>query len=150
MELSAKLVATTTTAAMVFIERHLGDARPASTGPIDGFPRENSQAIRFSLQAAARARFPFRLPLGARQSCARCGTTGAMLHVFSAGPRFSRATRRVAFLLVATMALAARAADVRVYVQFVPGQKAAAAAALAQAGARSHHEFDELNAVALT
>lgn len=42
------------------------------------------------------------------------------------------------------------AADVRVYIQFYPGQKAAAQAAVAQAGARTHHEFDNLNAVAIS
>lgn len=61
----------------------------------------------------------------------------------------ARATRRVAILLAAAvLAPAAFAADVRVYVQFAPGQKAAAQAALAQSGARTHHEFDHLSAIA--
>lgn len=42
------------------------------------------------------------------------------------------------------------AADVRVFVQFQPGQKGRAQAALAQAGARAHHEFDNLDAVAVS
>lgn len=48
------------------------------------------------------------------------------------------------------LAVLARAADVRVYVVHAPGQKSAAQAALAQAQARTHHVFDDLNAVAVT
>lgn len=50
------------------------------------------------------------------------------------------------FVAVATVS----AADVRVYVQHAPNQRAAAEAALAQANARLHHTFDNLNAVAVT
>lgn len=44
----------------------------------------------------------------------------------------------------------AQSSDVRVYVQFAPGQKAAGRAAVAQAQAREHHVFDDLDAVAVT
>lgn len=60
-------------------------------------------------------------------------------------------TRRLVVLCLAIAgSLPAVAANVRVYVQFVPGQKANAHAALNQAGARTHHEFDNLNALAVT
>jgi subtilisin family serine protease len=64
--------------------------------------------------------------------------------------RFGAVRRAVVCLLPALLALVASAADVRVYVQFAPGQKAAAQSAAAQAGARTHHEFDNLNALALS
>ncbi len=44
----------------------------------------------------------------------------------------------------------AQSSDVRVYVQFAPGQKAAGRAAIAQAQAREHHLFDDLDTVAVT
>ena len=62
-----------------------------------------------------------------------------------------RAARRAALLFAgAALAAVLHAADVRVFVQFAPGQKAPAQAALAQAQARTHHEFDNLNAIAAT
>lgn len=59
---------------------------------------------------------------------------------------------RRAFFLLASFgtALGVTAADVRVYVQLAPGQKAAAQAALAQAAARTHHDFADLNALAVS
>jgi serine protease len=62
-----------------------------------------------------------------------------------------RAARSVALLFAASwVTISALAAEIRVYVQFQPGEKAAAQAALSQLGARSHHEFDDLNAVAVS
>jgi serine protease len=61
-----------------------------------------------------------------------------------------RAARFAAFLFAATAAAALHAAEVRVYIQYAAGQKSAAQTALAQAGGRTHHEFDDLNAVAVT
>ena len=58
--------------------------------------------------------------------------------------------RRLVFSLLLAAAVAGHAADVRVYVQFAAGQKSAAESAIAQAGGRMHHEFDNLNAIALT
>lgn len=59
------------------------------------------------------------------------------------------AAHRVAFLFAAGATLASvSAADVRVYVQYAPGQRAAAQAALGQAQARVHHDFADLGAVA--
>jgi serine protease len=63
---------------------------------------------------------------------------------------FTAARRAVALVFVAGFAVFAQAADVRLYVQFHAGQQAAAQAALAQAGGRTHHAFDDLNAVAVT
>jgi serine protease len=61
---------------------------------------------------------------------------------------------RTTFLIAVIMpvlAPTARAAETsRIYVQFKPGQKSAARAAIQQAGGRIHHEFDRLNAVATT
>jgi serine protease len=59
---------------------------------------------------------------------------------------------RAALLAFAAVALAAtlQAANVRVYIQYGAGQKSAAQAALNQASARTHHVFDDLNAVAVT
>lgn len=59
-----------------------------------------------------------------------------------------------AFLLVAVLATAsfgqAAPSQNRVYVQFQPGAKAAARAAVNAAGGRIHHEFDSLDALAVT
>jgi serine protease len=52
--------------------------------------------------------------------------------------------------VVATWTLSAIAADARVYVRLSPGQKAAAQAALERAGAKTHHEFDDLGAIAIS
>jgi len=58
---------------------------------------------------------------------------------------------RTTFLIAVIMLVLARAAETsRIYVQFKPGQKSAARAAIQQAGGRIHHEFDRLNAVATT
>jgi len=57
--------------------------------------------------------------------------------------------RQILLLSILTVStLPAIAADARVYVVFAPGQKANARAALQQAGANVHHEFDTLNAIA--
>ncbi len=62
-----------------------------------------------------------------------------------------RRFRHVVLLsLLTASTLPAFAADVRVYVQFAHGQKANAQAALAKAGARAHHEFDDLDTIAVT
>lgn len=58
--------------------------------------------------------------------------------------------RAAAFCGVALLAVGLRAAEVRVYLQYAPNQRAAADAALAQANARLHHAFDDLNAVAVS
>ena len=57
---------------------------------------------------------------------------------------------RLALLALIAPLAAVSAADVRVYVVHQSGQKAAVAAALAQAQARSHHAFDDLNASVVT
>ena len=61
---------------------------------------------------------------------------------------------RTTFLIAVIMpvlAPTARATETsRIYVQFKPGQKSAARAAIQQAGGRIHYEFDRLNAVATT
>lgn len=62
-----------------------------------------------------------------------------------------RAARWAVLVLVLTLgALAVHAADVHLYVQYGPGQKAAAQAAAARAGAATRHQFDDLNAIAIT
>src|SRR6478736_2515911 len=64
-------------------------------------------------------------------------------------PTSFRSLRQILVLSVlAVSTLPAIAADARVYVVFAPGQKANAQAALKQAGANTHHEFDNLNAIA--
>lgn len=60
------------------------------------------------------------------------------------------ASYAVCLVASTVLAIVARAADARVYIQYNPGQKAAVAAALAQQNARTHHEFDNLNAIAAT
>jgi len=61
-------------------------------------------------------------------------------------------TPRLLFVLTLLLAwcLPVFAANARVYVVFSPGQKANAQAALKQAGASVHHEFDDLNAIAVS
>jgi serine protease len=57
---------------------------------------------------------------------------------------------RITLVALLSPIVAAFAADARVYVVHQAGQKAAAAAALARAQARTHHAFDDLNAIAVT
>jgi serine protease len=64
-------------------------------------------------------------------------------------PTSLRSLRQILVLSVLGVStLPAIAADARVYVVFSPGQKANAQAALKQADAKTHHEFDNLNAIA--
>lgn len=62
-----------------------------------------------------------------------------------------RAARWAALVLVLSFgALVAHASNVHLYVQYAPGQKAAAQAAAARAGAATRHQFDDLNAIAIS
>lgn len=65
-------------------------------------------------------------------------------------PWFSRAVLSAAVLLGGSALAVGQSSDARVFIQFAPGQKAAGRAAVAQARAKEHHVFDDLDAVAVT
>lgn len=65
-------------------------------------------------------------------------------------PLALRALVSVVGLLGGSVLTFGQSTDVRVYIQFAPGQKAAGRAAVAQVRAKEHHVFDDLDTVAVT
>lgn len=61
-----------------------------------------------------------------------------------------RWARTIGLVITAVMPLLVAANDVRLFVRYHPGQKSAAQQELGRAGAVTHHQFDDLRAVAVT